>query len=329
MRALIATRLEARAVMIAFALVLAASPAFADDDKAQAVALFDEGLKEMKAGNFEKACASFKQSNELQADSGTRGSLARCYEKLDKVASAWKLWTDLATTAPKNLRADAAANAAKLEARLPKYKLIIKLAPGAPKVAITIDGVSVDATPDVAVPLDPGTYSLEANAAGYTGWKHKFLVVEGRTEDITIPVLTPTAVAVPPLPPNNEPEPMRETPRSKRRPIGFAMLGVGGALVVTGTIFGVVARGRYGDAKDLCGGDIDVCEPSQLQAAQDKVDTARSAGNISTVMYVAGGAALVTGIVLIVTAPKRQSHAVTVVPTLGADSAGVVVSGGF
>ena len=317
-----------RAVTIVLALVLAASPVLADD-KAEAVALFDDGLKEMKAGNFEKACASFKKSNEIRADSGTRGSLARCYEKLDKVASAWKLWTDLATTAPKNLRADAAANAAKLEPRLPKYKLVIKLAPGAPKAAITIDGVPVDATPDVAVPLDPGKYTLEATATGYTSWKQEFLVVEGRTEEITIPVLVKPTATTTVQPPRKEPEPIRETPRSKRRPIGFAMLGVGGALVATGTIFGVIARGRYNDAKDLCGGDIDVCETSQLSAAQDKVDGARTAGNISTITYIAGGAALVTGIVLIVTAPKRQSPAVTFVPTLGADSAGVAVTGGF
>ncbi len=68
-------------------LVLLAAPALADN-KSDAVALFQEGLKELKAGNFEKACASLKKSNELHADSGTRGSLARCYEKQGKVASA-------------------------------------------------------------------------------------------------------------------------------------------------------------------------------------------------------------------------------------------------
>ena len=59
------------------AIALLVAPAYADD-KTQAVALFEEGLKEMKAGNFEKACNALKKSDELQADSGTRGSLARC-----------------------------------------------------------------------------------------------------------------------------------------------------------------------------------------------------------------------------------------------------------
>lgn len=312
-----------KAVLVIFA-VLAAAPAAADD-KAQAVALFDEGLKEMKAGNFEKACASLKRSNELHADSGTRGSLARCYDKLGKVVSAWKLWVDLSTTAPKNLRADAAANAAKLEPRLPKYML--KTASAAPQVAITIDGVAADATPDVAVPIDPGKYTIEVSAAGFTSWTFDFTAVEGKTEVITIPALKP--IVVPPKP-EREPPPVVEqpAPSSSRKKIGLVVVGIGGALAITGTVFGVIARGRYNDAKDICGGDIDACDPARIAESQDKVDGARSAGNLSTITMIAGGAALVTGIVLIVTAPKR-SAGVAIVPAVGDGSAGIVLSGGF
>lgn len=305
-----------KAVLVIVA-VLAAAPAFAD--KAQAVALFDEGIKEMKAGNFEKACAALRRSNELHADSGTRGSLARCYDKLGKVASAWKLWVDLSRTAPKNLRADAAANAAKLEPRLPKYVVKRSDVPG---LSVTIDGAPAG---DAATPIDPGTHTAEASATGYTSWKRDFTAVEGKTEEITVPALKPIVVA-----PKPDPEPIVEqpAPKSSRKKIGFAMVGVGGALAITGTVFGVIARGRYNDAKDICGGDIDACDPARLPDAQDKVDSARSAGNISTITMIAGGAALVTGVVLIVTAPKRRSS-VAIVPAVGGDSAGVVISGGF
>src|SRR5690242_7222457 len=115
--------------------LLVSAPALADN-KAEAVALFDEASKDFKAGNFEKACASFKKSNELQPDSGTRGSLARCYEKLGKVVSAWKLWVDLSTTAPVALRPDAAARAQKLEPRLSKVAV-----QRAANVVVLVDGV--------------------------------------------------------------------------------------------------------------------------------------------------------------------------------------------
>ncbi|MDQ3335143.1 MAG: hypothetical protein M4D80_08275 [Myxococcota bacterium] len=305
-------------------LVLLAAPALADN-KSDAVALFQEGLKELKAGNFEKACASLKKSNELHADSGTRGSLARCYEKQGKVASAWTLWVDLSTTAPKNLRADAAANATKLEPRLPKYML--KLGPGVPQVSITIDGAATGDKPGIAVPIDPGTYVLEANADGYAGWKREFTAVEGKTEEITIPAMEPLLVKEP-----TRPKPIvvdeKPTPKSSRKKIGFAMVGVGGALVITGGVFGVIARGRNNDAKDICGGNIDACDPARIGDAQDKIDSARSAGNISTVAMIAGGAAVVTGIVFIVTAPSVK-RGVAIAPSIGTDSAGVVFSGAF
>jgi hypothetical protein len=311
---------------LVLASLLLASPAFADD-KADAVALFEEGIKELKAGNFEKACASLKKSNELHADSGTRGSLARCYEKLGKVASSWKLWVDLSSTAPKALRPDAAANAAKLEPRLPKY--IVKRAPDAPTLAVTINGEPAEVRAD-GVPIDPGKYTLEANATGYVGWKHQFTAVEGKTEEITVPALKPVKVDQQPDPketPLADVKPTREG-KSSRKKIGIAMVGVGGALVITGGVFGVIARGRYNDAKDICGGDIDACDPARVGESQDKVDAARSAGTISTITMIAGGAALVTGVVLIVTAPKRGSG-VAILPAVGTDSAGVVVSGGF
>jgi hypothetical protein len=305
-------------------LVLLAAPAYADN-KSEAVALFDEGIKELKAGNFEKACASLKKSNELHADSGTRGSLARCYEKLGKVASAWSLWVDLSSTAPKHLRPDAAANAEKLEPRVPKY--ILKIAP-TPQLAITIDGVAVDARPDVAVPIDPGKYVLQANADGYEVWSHEFTAVEGKPEVITIPALEPQLVKGPTRPNPTKVVEERPTPKSSRKKIGFAMVGVGGALAITGGVFGVIARGRYNDAKDICGGDIDVCDPARLGDAQDKVDSARSAGTISTITMIAGGAALVTGVVLILTTPTVK-RGVAITPAIGNDSAGVVLSGGF
>lgn len=315
---------RSRAVAIAVALLAAAAPPVAaDDDRAKAVELFDEGLRELKAGHYERACAALRRSNELHPDSGTRGSLARCWEKLGKVASAWKLWVDLSSTAPERLRPDAAANAAKLEARLPKYVLVYSLANG-PRIAVTIDGVAVEPTFDVEVPIDPGTYTLEVTAEGYTGWKYELTAAEGRTERIAIPSLAPVRVAAP------DPQPPAERPAklSTRRKLGFWTMGVGGALVLGGTVLGIVAKSRYDDAQDLCGGDIDACDPARLGAAQDKVDGARSMGNLATVGVVAGGVAIATGLVLFVTAPKQQ-RAVAIAPAVGPGEVGVVVRAGF
>lgn len=285
-------------------------------DRAKAVELFQAGRKEMKAGNYEAACDAFRESNRLHADSGTRGSLALCYEKLGRVASAWALWIDLTTTAPARLRPDAAANAKKLEPRLPRWR--VTLGPGTPEVRITIDGVVVAWKPGEAQPIDPGKHVLEANAAGYAAFRRDFVAVEGKTEDITIPL---APIPAPSPKPVKTAEPGRT---STGRKLAFGLLGAGGALVIGGAVFGVIAKGRYDDAKDLCGGDIDACDPARLGAAQDKVDSARTAGTISTVTFIAGAAAIVGGVVLFVRSPKSRP-AVSIVPT----GNGVAITGGF
>ena len=81
------------------------------------------------------------------------------------------------------------------------------------------------------------------------------------------------------------------------------------------------------DAKDTCGGSVDNCT-GDLAAAQTQVDDARSAGNVSTLMFVAGGALVAGGIVLVVTAPKTEKP-IAVSPLALRNATGVVFSGRF
>ena len=305
-------------VLVALAIVL---PLVAHaDDKAKAIELFDEGQKQMKAGNFERACDAFRESHALKPDSGTRGSLARCYEKLGKIASAWKLWVDLTTTAPERLRPDAAANAAKLEPRLPRYVIKTSTA-STSKFQLAIDGLEVTWTADTAVPIDPGPHVFEATATGHVPFRREVTSVEGKTEEIVVQLgPEPKLVDPPPAPVIVEPTPSSSTGRK----VGIALIGVGGALVIGGGVLGVIAKGRYDDAEDICGGDIDACDPARTGDAQDKVDSARSAATLSTVSFIAGGAALVGGVILFVRSPKSKPR-VSLVPT----GNGVAITGGF
>jgi hypothetical protein len=106
----------------------------------------------------------------------------------------------------------------------------------------------------------------------------------------------------------------------------MVIAGVGAVGVGAGAVFGVKAQGKFKDAKDLCGGDIDNC--SNVAGAQPLVDDARSAGNLSTIMFVAGGAAIVTGIVIFQLSPKPEKK-VAVTPMASPNTAGVALSGRF
>lgn len=201
----------------ALAAVLACAPLVAPVAHAeappQATALFDQGIKDMRAGNTELACKELAASLAAYPDSGTKGALAECYTKLGKLASAWSLWRDLADTAPsRELRADAAARAKKLEPRMPKFQLRLA-APLAAQEVVTVAGHRVvDPTLPVALPLDPGPFTVAASAPGYATWTATFQAQEGDTTTVAIPALArpgegagnaPGAGAAPPTRPRD------------------------------------------------------------------------------------------------------------------------------
>ena len=330
----------ALAALAALAAALFAAPAAADPH-AEAVALFDQGIKDMKAGRLEKACAELAASLQLVKDSGTKGALARCHGRAGRYASAWLLWRELADTAPTaELRADAAAQATKLERRLPKYT--IKLAGPTPGLAVQINGRTVTAVDgSVAVPVDPGPVTV--TAAGRDGerattrvWSHEYTAVEGETLAIEIPALEPlpAAPSVPsrPAPPRTvEPDHSAEVAASRHRRHVIA-LAIGGAALATagaGTYFGLDARARYSDAKQLCGGQIEHCAPGQLNASADRVSASRTAARRADYLFGAAGAAAIAAVIIWATAPSLESRPVAVAPSVGDGSLGFVLAGRF
>src|SRR3954447_2648044 len=111
---------------LAIAAAMAGSAPAHADPHSEAVVLFDQGIKDMRAGKLDKACPELQASLDRVKDSGTKGALARCHGLAGRIASAWLLWRELADTAPTTeLRADAAAQAARLEPRLAKYTVRI------------------------------------------------------------------------------------------------------------------------------------------------------------------------------------------------------------
>lgn len=313
------------------AAVLVSSSVAWGDAKSEAILLFDQGIKEMKAGQFEKACNSFERSIATYSDSGTKGSLAKCYEKLGRLASSWKLWRELADLAPSpDLRKDAAAQAAKLEPKIGRY--IIKLTNPPPDLAVTING-SPTKLIDTPVPIDAGGVIIRAYAAGRKDYSAELAATDGNVLTIEIPELAKTDAVVvkkdPDPPPFKQPPPP-PPPSHTRKYVGLGLIGVGAGAVVVGTVFGLKANSAFSDAQDLCGGSVDNCFADRVDEAQGKVDDARSAGNLSTAMFVVGGAAVIGGLVLYVTAPKAtEKQAMTLRPIATPESAGVVFSGRF
>lgn len=320
-----------RAVAALAGAVLVAGGGLASaDPHAEAVVLFDQGIKDMKAGRLDKACPELQASLDLVRDSGTKGALARCHGLAGRVATAWLLWRELADTAPtRELRADAAAQATKLEPRLPRYT--IRLARAAPKLAVQINGRSVATNVPVAVPIDPGRVSVSASGQDTEVWTRDYTAAEGQTLAIDIPELAPRVVSVKR---SKRVEPRRDASeladrRHRRHVIAFVIGGVALGVSGAGTYFGLDARSKYDDARQLCGGKIDQCPTARIPASQNKVDDARTSALWSTVMFGAVGALAITAAVVWATAPSDERRSVAVVPGAGPGSVGIALGGVF
>lgn len=321
--------------LTAFASVVAvgAAPAIADS-QAEAVVLFDQGIKDMKAGRLDKACAELASSLDLVKDSGTKGALARCHGLAGRVATAWLLWRELADTAPTAaLRTDAAAQATRLERRLPRYT--IKLAGRTPNLVVEINGKAVAVNVPVAVPIDPGKLSI--TASGRDGdrvvtetWTHDDTAVEGETLAIEIPALAPLPVVV-----NKPVKPARDGAteiadrRHRRHVIALLFGGVALGAAGGGTYEGLGARSKFAEAKKTCGGAIDACPTDAIPASKQQVDDARRLATRSNLLFGGAGAAMLVASIVWLTAPSLETKGVAIAPTATAGTLGLVLGGTF
>ena len=154
--------------------------------------------------------------------------------------------------------------AAALAPELPHLRLDVpKPVPG---LEVLRDGQGVDAALfGQSVPVDPGHHQLEARAPGHAPWQ-KTVSLEPRARLVVeLPPLVPEADKTPalakPAPaPSPEPRPAAlvsteasaEPKREGSNALAWTALGLGGAALVVGAIFGVRAISKSGDAQDRC-----------------------------------------------------------------------------
>jgi Tetratricopeptide repeat len=295
-------------------------------NRAAAEALFNQGRSLMTEGKYAEACPKFEASQELDPGLGTILNLAECYEKTGRTASAWAEYREaipLARATGSKARQDLAIERARaLEERL--STLTIRALSGEatdPQLEVRRDGIAVRAAElGAPIPVDPGEHLIEAHAPGHEPWSSKVRVgPDAAKVSVEIPKLKPSGAATKPeapivtttatttAPPSDQPL----SDGSTQRTTGLVLGGAGIVGVGLGTFFGLRATSKWSDAQAVCTDYPYGCgtDGTDLRAS------ARSAGNVSTIAFVAGGALLATGVVLYLTAPsKKESVAVNVGP---------------
>lgn len=170
---------------------------------AMAEQLFVQGRQLMADGDFAAACPKFAASLELDATLGTRLNLARCYEKLGKLTSAWARYRGSAELAAKvgdERRADYARDRARaLEPRLPRLVIKVPALDGVTGFRVTRNGVPVDpALFHDAIFVDPGMHRVDAVADDHEVFTLHVPAVEGQGIVVEIPALKRTAEVIEP-----------------------------------------------------------------------------------------------------------------------------------
>jgi hypothetical protein len=307
-----------------------------ESDKAGAQAAFDMGKRLMVEGKYVEACPKLAESVRLDPGVGAMLFLADCYERTSRTASAWAVFREAESLAAKqgdNRERVAKERANVLEPKL--SKLVIVLAPaeaGLAGVKVRRDGADVgQALWGSPIPTDPGTHEIVVTAPGKKAWKGSVQIASsGATETVTVPALEDGPAEVEPKPGNGNgvvtgpPAEPEGSDGSTQRTIGI-VVGVGGlALVGLGAGFGLSAKSSLdaSNADNHCRAQ-NKCDAVGVAARDD----AKSAALISTIGFIAGGAALIGGTVLYFTAPKRDAKpaAFRVVPSGGPSSAGLLL----
>ncbi|KAB2910863.1 MAG: hypothetical protein F9K40_01805 [Kofleriaceae bacterium] len=320
-----------------------ATPAHAQPASVQAEQLFRQGKKLMGEGKIAEACKAFEGSYRKDEAVSTLLNLADCREKNKQYASAWGYFLD----AERTTRGDASQatfnrtareRAKALEAKLSYLIINVPAESNIEGLAITRNGLPVDeAEWNTDIPVDGGDYVIEGKAPGYEAWSTKISVAEsGDKESVNVPKFrqrptaptdkTPDDVVVRP---RLDPTPDAPPVSSSRKTVGKITIAGGGALVLGGLAVGYMAQQKWSEAKDVCGADL-VCDSAgERMTGQELVDAARFRGNLSTILTGAGIATVGVGVVLWVTAPKKESRrgSIAIMPSVSPEGVALAIGG--
>lgn len=277
--------------------------------------LFVEGRALMQEKQYEKACAKFQASHDLDLTAtGTLLNLALCHEATGKTARAWAEFRQVAAESA-DRRPDRVAVAREHEERLfsklSRLTIVVGTDARVPGLQIRLDQGPpiVEAAWGTAFPIDPGPHVLDVSAPGKVARREELTV--GSVADqrsITITALADAPIGQ--VSPTPSPNVVRSTEddgaRDTRRIVGFAVAGVGAASIGVGLVFGLVASQKNSDAKDLCPDERCASQAVRDDASHTLAGADRSA-TLSNIFVGAGAVAAIGGAVLVVTAWPRSA----------------------
>jgi hypothetical protein len=313
------------------------SPARAQEDSAAADTaaartLAIEGLKLADLGNCPEAIDKLARAEKLHHAPIVLGRLGECLVGQGRIVEGTEALRKLLreplppNAIPALVRAHERAQSVFDTAKIKIAQLIIFVKTPAEGLVVTVDGQPLSSVLlGGERPTDPGDHVIEANAPGYFKASRQVTLGAGEKQEINLELQPdPQAAAAreqaaasgtgPAAGPGQGSAvagthpPGAATGRwstsAPNRTGAYVSWAIGGAGLAAGGIFGFLALRQKSDLDDDCG-ESKVCTTT---TSKGKLDSARLAGNISTVLFGVAGAGLALGTALYFTASSSNAE---------------------
>ena len=289
---------------------------------------FKAGQAYYRQGNYDVAIREFKQAYDLTKKPALLYNIAQAYERLGNIGQAIEHYRHYVKDSG-NKDTATIQKIKNLEQRLQKTG--IRISSSVSGATILIDGKNRGTTPQsTAIAVTPGNHQIRVVKEGFMPFSAVLVVPAGSVVAVTAsleakptpaPVPQPTAKPLPTPKPVEKPKPVAHsvkqpvkpiaTPHPRKRLWTWIALGTGGALLVTGAITGGLAL----SAADSAQTDSD-----------DDASQAKTLGAVTDVLLIAGGAAVVTGVVLFFLEGKSDERRAMIAPAVTPTFAGASAS---
>jgi Tfp pilus assembly protein PilF len=312
------------ALLLSLCFMTAAPIALAQTtDPVAATELFRQGREAMATKDYKTAAQKLAESARLDGKVGTFINLAECEEQLGQIAAArqhLQRAIDLAGAQGDDRLDLAKTRFTALDKRVPRLTVTFTAKVEGARVRRD-DAELGPGSLGSALPVEPGEHVVTVSAPGHEDKVFKVTLAEAAQQTLAVDV-GPEGAATPA---NGEKAPPTTGGGSSTKTIGYIVGGAGIVALGIGTIFALVAINKNSKSKESCGDD-NFCDQPGFDARTE----ARSAGNIATVGFVVGGAALAAGAVLVLISPSvKKPASARLVPLVSPRSAGFTFEGAF
>jgi hypothetical protein len=296
-------------------------------DRAAARTAADQGADAFEQGNHARALELFSRAERLFHAPPHLLFMARSLEKLGRLVEARETYLKLVSEklpagAPSAFKKAQAAGESELnaiEGRLSYVTLRVHGDDGESALA-SMDGAQLPAAMvGISIPVDPGTHVFSARSPRARSSEVKVTLQEGARQTVELvlseavapsPARTPVKETASPAEPA-ELEPRSRRPGSSQGTWGFVTLGVGAGIAGVGTGFMIASLNSRSESDRIFAcNDTSSCTVEQkAEISELDADSERNR-RIATAGFIAGGAVMATGIILVLTAPSDHGEVV-------------------